>query len=74
MVFDFYMHVPQESMLKDALLKAEIPFNAKYCHGLLSFFKIESLSADSVHNSRNSVCVGEEERKKKKFYPQLECT
>lgn len=60
-------------MLKGALLKAEILSTAKNFHVCLSFFKIESLSGNLVHNSRKSWGGGrgeaefkkEEERRKR---------
>jgi len=66
MTFDLHMHVPCESMLKDALLKAEAVSNAKYFRVLLSFFRIKSLSGNLVHNFRKSLGRGELQKRRKK--------
>lgn len=53
MIVDLHMHVICESVLKDALLKAELLPNAKYFCGFLFLFKKESLTCNLVHNSRS---------------------
>lgn len=69
-IFDLHMHVRHKSMLKDALLKAEILSNAKYFHGLFSFYKIESLSGNLVHNSRKTP-AGRSLKKKRKWKKEM---